>query len=355
MSYTNLLTGEIVEDPIRYIVESSADMGGHYDLRKIMKECNDDIVLMFIIGARRIGKTLYLQYIMCRLWIEFGLTTMWLRNKKIEFDNADFKSGFLNAAKRLGWCPEEWICDREGVKTAAKEGSVVCLFEGVSTFSNRRGNEHAGTVMIVLDEMMPEDRRYPSRAHTGLMSLTKTVLSGKEGSRCFCLSNFVASGNPYFSGFRVFPDRKKDVTVFPEKGLAIEVCRGYRCAIDEASPWNRVYSAGGYSDYSDADEDLLFQLIERTPKGSKPVDIIIRVGQSHYRAYTKKGLYYWERSAIPKDIPIYTDRLEDSGTEADMIPRWLRRNLTDLAVANLLRFKDVNVMYDVLSIVYAEV
>lgn len=353
--YISKVTGDSIRDPIRHIVETAPEMSGHYSMRKLFAACDDSIVLSFIVGARRIGKTLFLQYVMCRLFEEFGLSTLWVRNKKIEFDSADFRGGFLNAAKRLGWCPETWICDPEGVKTC-KGGDLVCHFEGVSTFSNKRGNESAGTLMIVLDEMMPEDRRYPPRAHTGLMSLTKTVLSGKVGSRCFCLSNFVASGNPYFSGFRIFPDRKRDVTVFPDKGMAIEVCRGYRCAIDEGSPWTRVYQAGRYSDYSDADEDLLFQLIERTPRGSTPVDIVLRIGKSHYRPWQKNGLYYFERcSDTVKGVRIYTDRLEDSGTEADMIPRWLRSQLTDLAVSNLMRFKDVNVMYDVLSVIYSEV
>lgn len=349
--------GEIVS-AIRHIVETAPDMDGFYSLKKLFKQCGEDIVLFFIVGARRIGKTLFLQYMMCRLFMEFGLMTMWLRNKKIEFDDVDFRKGFLNACKRLGWCPEEWIVDKEGVKTSDDKttAELVCIFEGVSTFSNRRGNESHGVYMIVLDEMMPEDRRYPPRAHTGLMSLTKTVLSGKLGSMCFCLSNFVASGNPYFSGYRIYPDRKKDITVFPEKAIAIEVCRGYRCAIDEDSPWTRVYSAGGYSDYSDADEDKLFELIKRTPKGATMSDIVIRVGESDYRAFNKGFLWYFERNgASMTNTAVYTTDLENTGTGASLIPRWLRKNLQELSIYNMLRFKDVNVMYDILSIVYQEV
>lgn len=357
MTYQHLETGEAVEDPIRYIVETSPP-SLYFTLKKMFAQCDDDIVLMFIVGARRIGKTLHLQYVMCRLWLEFGLMTIWLRNKKVEFSDADFRKGFLNACKRLGWCPEEWTTDREGVKTSEdkKESELVCIFEGVSTFSNRRGNESPNVIMMVLDEMMPEDRRYPPRAHTGLMSLTKTVLSGKPASRCFCLSNFVASGNPYFAGYRVFPERSKDVTVFPEKGLAIEVCRGYKSAIDEESPWTRVYSAGGYSDYSDADEDKLFQLISKVPKGSKPVDIVIRVAERDYRPWTKGGLYYFDKNTLGlKNAAVYTPDLESTGTDAALIPKWLRTQLSDLSVMNLMRFKDVNVMFDILHVLYEEV
>lgn len=351
------MTNDRITGAIRHIVETAPDMHGFYSMKKLFKECNEDIVLFFIIGARRIGKTLFLQYLMCRLFIEYGLQSMWLRNKKIEFDNVDFRSNFLNACQRLGWCPDTWTVTQEGVMTSEdrETAELVCLFEGVSTFSNRRGNESAGVYMIVLDEMMPENRRYPPRCHTGLMSLTKTVLAGKPGSMCFCLSNFVASGNPYFAGYRIFPERTKDITVFPEKGIAIEVCRGYRCAIDEASPWNRVYTAGGYSDYSDADEDLLFQLIQRAPKGAKRSDIVLRIGQSYYACFSKKGMMFFERTADIKGCQVYADRLEDTGQEADLMPRWVMKQLKDASVMNILRFKDVNVMFDVLSIIYAEV
>ena len=343
---------------IREIIMSAPDMGGHYTGKKVMMKTDEDIVLMFILGARRIGKTLFFQYVMCKLFIEYGLQTMWLRNKKIEFDGADFRANFLNACKRLGWCPDEWVVTREGVMTSSDKetAQLVCLFEGVSTFSNRRGNESAGVHMIVLDEMMPEDRRYPPRAHTGLMSLTKTVLSGKPGSMAFCLSNFVASGNPYFSGYRVYPERDKDVTVFPEKGIAIEVCRGYRCAIDDSSPWTKVYAAGGYSDYSDADEDKLFQLIRKVPKGAKPLDIVLLVGSNRYRLFSKSSLVYAGRDRVKvADTLVYTPDLENTGTDAFLMPRWLLRNLQYLTMNNMIRFEDVNAMYDVLSIVYQEV
>src|SRR5690606_3009910 len=107
------------------------------------------------------------------------------------------------------------------------------------------------------------------RAHIGLMSLTKTVLSGKRDAKCYCLSNFISAANPYWVGFQIYPDPKKDVTNFPDKGIAIEVCRGYRCAIEEDNPWNRVYRAGGYQDYASETEDSLWQLIAKVPKGGE--------------------------------------------------------------------------------------
>ena len=50
---------------IREIIMSAPDMGGHYTGKKVMMKTDEDIVLMFILGARRIGKTLFFQYVMC--------------------------------------------------------------------------------------------------------------------------------------------------------------------------------------------------------------------------------------------------------------------------------------------------
>ena len=61
---------------IREIIMSAPDMGGHYTAKKVMMKTDEDIVLMFILGARRIGKTLFFQYVMCRLFIVYGLQTM---------------------------------------------------------------------------------------------------------------------------------------------------------------------------------------------------------------------------------------------------------------------------------------
>lgn len=341
------------EHAIRYIVET-APATEHFNLRKMFAATPEETVLYMAVGKRRIGKTLQLQYVMCRLWLEFGLTTIWLRNRKEEFKD-DFYPRFLNACKRLGWCPDTWICDSKGVRED-KDGTPICTFGGLGTFSNKRGNESFDTQMVVLDEMMPEDRRYPRTPHKALMSLVMTTTSGREGAYCFCLSNFVSSGNPYFAGFEVYPDRRKDVTLYPEKNIAIEVCRGYKSAMEPTSPWTKVFKAGRYAEYSDAEEDKLFSLIAKVPKGATPYRVVLLISGVEYRAHDKDGLCYWDLNRTgTKDAQVYTDDVTATCKDVALIPKWLRKQMDDLAEANLNRFTTVNVMYSILQITYSNV
>ena len=175
-----------------------------YNTAKLDKYASD-AMMYFIVGERRIGKTLHFQKKAFELFEETGLQTMWLRNKKVEFADPSFIADFLNAPRKFGWCDEENICFPDGVYTDKDKTEQIIKFQSISTFSNRRGNMTDNVGMIVFDEFMPEDRRYPKRAHIGLMSLTKTVLSGRKDAKCYCLSNFISAANPYWVGFQIYP------------------------------------------------------------------------------------------------------------------------------------------------------
>ena len=84
---------------------------------------------------------------------------------------------------------------------------------------------------MIFDEFIPEDRHYSRGCLKALMSLTQTVFSGREGRRCICTSNFIALSNPYFAGLEIYPDPDSEVSAYPEKGVAVEKCVGYRCSI----------------------------------------------------------------------------------------------------------------------------
>lgn len=150
------------------------------------------------------------------------------------------------------------------------DGVRFIKFLSVSTYSSRRGPGHPDVDLVIFDEFIPEDRKYTRGCLKGLMSLTKTILSGREGTRTICTSNFISLSNPYFAGLEIYPDRDTDVSVYHEKGVAVEKCRGYRCAIAQDGSWARVYSAAGYGDYADEDEDEMRTLVKAVPKGAKP-------------------------------------------------------------------------------------
>lgn len=320
------------------------------------------ILLYFIIGARRIGKTLFFQRLACELYLRCGWTTVWLRNKKEELVDPDFGPGFLDACKRLGWCPQDWtgkasgIFDHDGSDKTRDPPKQIIKFQSLSTFSNRRGNEHASAMMMVLDEFMSEDRRYPKHAAIALMSLTKTIFSGRTEARAFCLSNFVSSANPYFVAFRLYPKRERDVNIYADRHIAVEICRGYTCAIEESNPWTALYRHGGYSDYADMDADRMFELITPMPRGCKPFAWTLLVDGQFYLAESGPEFIHWHRVETPvKNAPVYTPNITEIGADCYMVPKWLLKDLQELTELNTMRYKDPNVMFAVLSLIYAAI
>ena len=281
---------------IKAILTAIGDNDGWYNGLRILPYF-DDTAMFWIIGARRIGKTDLVLRVMCLLYIVFGEKTMWVRNKMVELKDPSFHSAFLNDAKLHQWCPPDWETRPDGVHTGPdKDSDTVCSYQSISTFSNRRGGAHPGTLMMIFDEFCPEDRKYPPMCATGLMSLTKTVFSGNEDARCFCLSNFVSAANPYFVKCRIYPRTDRPITAYPDKSMLIERCTGYRCGILEDNMWNKAYKAAQIGNYASESEDRLIELVKRMPKGSVPQPYIFKIDDLLYRGYTKNGITKYSES-----------------------------------------------------------
>lgn len=342
-------------NPIKAVLKSIGKNHGYYNCLKLMKHF-DEAMLMCILGARRIGKTDLFLHVACELWKRFNLKTMWIRNKKVELEDPAFLADFLNDAKRFEWCPPEWVAKSDGVWTADKDGELIIKFQSISTFSNRRGGAHPGVVMMVLDEMMPEDRKYPRMAAQGLLSLSKTVFSGNPDARIFCLSNYVSAANPYFVKLRVYPDPDRDITFFREKGVLIERCRGYRSAIEEGNPWNKVYEAAQIGNYESEREDSLITLVSKIPKGAQPAPYLYRIDGITYREWRKNSMSYFDeyRGSV-KGTVIFTPNVSECGAGVQLILPYILSNLNNGMITGTLRFRDPNVMFAILSMVYETV
>lgn len=338
-------------NPIRAVLEYIGDNGGWYNAGKILPHF-DETMVFWIIGERRIGKTDLLLQVACLLWQHYRLKTMWLRNKREEVKGSNV-STFLNDAKLRGWCPETWTVDEHGVREGPdRDSETLILFSSISTFSNRRGGAHPDVVMMVLDEFCPEDRRYPPMAATALMSLTKTVFSGRTDARLFCLSNFTEATNPYFVKMRIFPARGQDVTLFRDKRMLIERCAGYRKAIGDGNPWEDVYRGAGVENYASEDEDDLMKLIGRMPKGLKPSPFLISIDGTLYRRWTGKGVWWAEFRGDPKGIVIYTPNVTEVTDRVALAPKYLLKDINDCLELGALRFTHPNVMFAILNMVY---
>ena len=312
-------------------------------------------MIMMIIGARRIGKTDLFLRLACDLWQRFNLRTMWVRNKLTELKEPSFFNEFLNDAKIHNWCPEGWVTKADGVHDPGDPEPVI-LFQSISVFSNRRGGAHPEVIMMVLDEFMPEDRKYPHMCATGLLSLTKTVFSGNEEARCFCLSNFVSAANPYFVKFRIYPRKDQDITVFPDKSILIERCKDYRCAILEDNKWNRAYKAAGVGNYASEEEDRLIELIRPVPKGATPAPWLVLSDGVLYRRWQKNGMSYWnEYKGSIKDTVIYTPNLKECSDSVTLMMPFMKKHIEEEMQMGMLRFKNPNVMFAILSMVFETV
>ena len=341
-------------NPIKQLLIEYGNNDGWYNGLKILPYF-DETMLMLLVGARRTGKTDLFLRLACDLWIRFHLRTMWLRNKLTELKDPAFFNDFLNDAKKFNWCPLDWEVKPDGVYPPGEDEPIV-KFQSISVFSNRRGGSHPDVIMMVFDEFMPEDRKYPNMCASGLLSLTKTVFSGNTEARCFCLSNFVSAGNPYFVKFRVYPQKNKDITYFPDKSILIERCRGYRCAILDDNPWNKVYKSAGVGNYASEEEDKLNELIKPIPKGAKPGPYLIQSDNQLYRWWEKDGCMYWSEYKGPTDkIAIWTPNLKECSDTVALILPWMKKRLIESMQLGILRFKNPNVMFAILNIAFETV
>ena len=322
-----------------------------YNDAKLTKYAPDAIV-NFIIGQRRIGKTFFYQKKALERFELNGSQTLWLRNRKTEFE-APFVEDFLNGMSSIGMDTEEYIAKPNGLY---KNDELAIKFQSLSTFSNIRGNAYPDIDMIVFDEFCPEDRRYVKNCHTALMSITKTILSGKTDAKVYCLSNYISVANPYFVGYNIYPHEKFDVTNFKDKNVAIEVCRGYQCAIEEDNPWNKVYNAGGYQAYGEASEDELFTLISKAPTQSTRLRYYIRSDGEIY-GFELSDNMIWVHKCNPamNEGIIYGRTLQDCNSLIYPMPNEFKRQIKQWTENNILRYADANTMFVILKIVYSEV
>lgn len=338
---------------IREVLEKLGTNEGWYNAGRILPHL-DDCMVFWIVGERRIGKTDFFLHAAMLLWQDHGQKTMWLRNKKVELEDPAFYEAFLNDAVLHGWAPESYEVRADGVYDGKER---FLLFQSISTFSNRRGGAHPGVTMMIFDEFMPEDRRYPTACAKGLMSLTKTVFSGRTDARVFCLSNFVSAANPYFVSFGIYPKPDTHVTIYADKGMAIERCHGYHKAIAEGNPWNAVYKAGNYGDYADESEDSLLNLVSgKIPNGAEIGKYLILKDGRYYAPYSKNGLIYWaEFKGRISSFSVYASTIQECSDSVRMLPKFHLKDMAEISSQGGYRFKSVNDMFAILSILYETV
>lgn len=338
----------------------------YYNTKKIRKFSFDKdgkdrkIPVWMILGARRIGKTQRFKGEAIGRYLDGGERTMWMRNKAVEMEKDGFRLDFLNMADdfrlengKLLKIPEEFETRLDGVY--ADKGASDCLipFQSLNTYSNRRGNMAKGVTNIVFDEFMPEDRKYPKGCFTAVQSLAMTILEGNPDAKLYMLSNYISAGNPYFAGWRVVPS-DMDVTIYDDKGIGIEVCRGYRSAVEDDSPWRKVFKAGRYQDYESDAEDPMLGLIKKRPEVSTKQGYSVYINGNKYGSWIGKDAIYWGPDNSPDGYRTYVSDKKQVSDKYGMIPSMFRKDLKRQFELNSLRYHDINTMQDVLSIIFED-
>lgn len=204
---------------------------------------------------------------------------------------------------------------------------------------------------MVYDEFIPENRDYPRRPLTGLMSLTKSVFAGKREARLFCLSNFVSLTNPFFAGLRIYPDG--EITHYPDKAMLIEKCRGYRCSIENDNPWQNVYKAARYGDYQDESEDKLIELVRKLPKKASPIGYALKIQDELYQPFdTGKYIHWAHVQSVPYGMQLYAVDVTEVSDKIPLIPDLLKKNIEICTKSDSIRFDSPNTLYSIMSLVY---
>lgn len=278
----------ILEDAVSAIPDE-----GWYSLSKVRAEARGLPCMVFAVGARGIGKTHYAMRLAYEMAVR-GRQTMWLRRLKTETDSSTgFRGGFIRTLQEVtGTEPDRWEDKDDHISL---DGRPAIYFASLSTYSNKRGNSWSDVDLVVFDEFIPEDRQsrrsYGTKdPTTALMSLLHTILRGRAGTMCLCLSNLVEAGNPFWARMEIYPRTDRDVTVWPDKGIAVELCRGYRQAMTGTSPWAKTFKAAHYADYDDPEADSLTDLVAKLPKGFERDPAVMVSGQHWYGCFMHDGL-----------------------------------------------------------------
>lgn len=315
-----------------------------------------EVLLYNAIGGRGCGKTDYGLQIAIKLYQCYGCATTWIRHKDKELTDEGNYRGFLNDPKHFGWCPEEWIVKADGVYTG-KDGEQLIIFKSVNTFSNARGAGHPNVLFAVFDEMLPEDGKYrpsPKMCVRGLLSLMETMTRGRDGSLLLVMSNYVTARNPYWAKLEIYNDPRYDVTLFEDKAVAIEVCRGYKFVLRPDSKLAKLKRAAKMPEYEDEKADPLLGLVEKIPNGAKPIDSFIYTDGMYCREFVHNGISYWmqHKGQIRDSDIVYSPDISECTKGIQALPKWFYKYLTERMETNLLRFSNPNVMFKILNIIY---
>ena len=301
--------------------------------------------LRIIAGPNRIGKTYGGVSMVCET-VGKGENVLWMRMFDEEF-KGEFIDNFINIMHEIDDTLKLEKCEG-GIKV---NGIQRVYFRSLNVFGKARGNgSTTGEVTLsILDEFIPEDGRVPRKGvYLPMMALIRTFSNYSENCICYCFGNCITPLSDLFASIQAFPAKGQDITLYPDKGVVIEVCRGYTGKIPDKGPWSKVVKAGAMRSYQEFDGLYIDDLI-LIPKHPIPTQTALKYNEREYLTlYNDNNKQVWCINSKP---PTGVTPLSlDADIKCIFIDPHIKKEIRNMFFAGRYRFKNYNTLSRFLSL-----
>lgn len=229
--------------------------------------------------------------------IKEGHNVLWMRMFDEEF-KGEFIQNFINILNKID--PSLQLDGCEG--GIELDGIQRIYLRSLNVFGKARGNGSSTgrTTLSVLDEFIPEDGRTPKKGvYIPMMALVRTFSNYDNNCVCYCLGNCITPLSDLFASLQAFPKRGQDITKYPDKGVIIEVCRGYTGAIPDKGCWSKVVKAGAMRTYEEFEGMFIDDFICKIGKVTS-TQMSIKFNEREYlNLYNDRKYQIWVISKKP--------------------------------------------------------
>jgi hypothetical protein len=313
----------------------------------------NDCPLRLVNGVRGVGKTTWGMSRVAENW-DKGKQTVWSRLFKDHMKDPTFIGHFLAGGKRQGYIPDDWIATPEGVFTDETKSEQPVIFMDINTAYSRQGNEYNDVQELICDEYtVRPGELYPRNYVSKLHSLIGTIGRSKD-LKVTMFSNWTALSNPIWGVMKIYPG-SKDVTVFKDKGVAIEICRnGYynQDMPGDDTPLGRVLANLGGVVMESAKEDPSYTLVNPLRPKTRASRMVLATDGGNFRLWEGDMNFYEPCSIQPGDW-VFTNDIKQVGARVRLIPQQTLQRLRKEIEEGRTRFLNQNTLYSVMGFVYA--